>query len=276
MEEEQVLLTSNFPVFLEWFRGSGLDFHIGVVSTDMNDPLQSGRLRSVNGQRWVHETTESPDAIFAAMANMGTDGHWIERGRAAAFTAVELMHESENEGFLREEAGLHLTVVSDEDDESEGSPVSRQEFVDYLVTARPTRQMVSFSSIVGPATGCATALEPGSDYLAVTSAVGGVAWSICDEAWDGVLDRLGFVAAGLQNEFFLSQLPVPGTITVDTETGGVVRSFVEGVDWSYDEQRNSVQFLEYLPQPKEIVTIRYQLLSSRIDGGAGDLPEPVE
>ena len=273
MAEEQELLATNFPVFLEWFQGSGLDYHIGVVSTDMNDPLHTGRLRAINGQRWIQDSTESPDAIFGAMAEMGTGGHWVERGRAAAYTAVELLAASDNHGFIREDAGLHLTVVSDEDDESEGSPVSRDEFVDYLVNARPTRQMVSFSAIVGPAFGCETALEPGSDYLAVSAALGGVQWSICEPEWDGVLDRLGFVAVGLKSEFFLSQIPVPGTIEVTTDVDGVVQSFDEGVDWEYQDSRNSIEFLEYMPQPREQIRIRYRLASALQDDLAGDVPD---
>jgi hypothetical protein len=34
MSDNQRALTDNFPVFFDWFLGSGLDYHIGVVSTD--------------------------------------------------------------------------------------------------------------------------------------------------------------------------------------------------------------------------------------------------
>jgi len=271
MEEEQVLLGTNFPTFLEWFQGSGLDYHIGVVSTDMNDPLHTGRLRSVNGQRWVQETTDVPEAIFGGMAIMGTSGHHIEQGRAAAYTAVEVHRDDANLGFIRQDAGLHIAVVSDEDDESGGSPVSRQEFVDYMLGARPTRRMVSFSSIVGPSFGCENALEPGSDYLAITQAVGGVEWSICTERWDGVLDQLGFTAVGLQREFFLTDIPVVNTLSVATEFEGVFIVY-EPEEWTYDERRNSITFVDHMPEPGEVVTIEYRLLASLQNDIDADVP----
>jgi len=274
MEQEQEDLGANFDAFLEYFLGSGLDYHVGVVSTDMNDPLHSGSLREVNGVRWVQEDTQTPELLFDAMVNMGVEGHWVEKGRAAAYTAVELLADSDNFGFVREEAGLHITVVSDEDDESDGSPISRQEFIDWMLMARDNRQLVSFNSIVGPATGCETALEPGSDYLSISQAVGGVQWSICSDDWSRVLELLGFRAAGLQQEFYLSQLPVADTITVEVEQlSGAVRSFDRDTEFVYDETRNSITFLDYLPQPLEVVNVDYQLLAS-LQGAEVGVTEP--
>jgi hypothetical protein len=132
--------------------------------------------------------------------------------------------------------------------------------------------MVSFSSIVAPAFGCENALEPGSDYLAVTHAVGGVEWSICTERWDGVLDQLGFTAVGLQREFFLTDIPVQSTLSVVTEFEGVTVVYSDE-EWSYDERRNSITFAEHRPEPGEVVTIEYRLLSSLQDDIITDLPD---
>jgi hypothetical protein len=264
MEEEQLALGNNFPAFLGWFLGSGLDYHVGVVSTDMNDPLHAGALREVRSTRWVDDTTEAPDEVFDEMVQMGVDGHWLEKGRAAAYSAIEVLKDDVNTGFIRDNAGLHITVVSDEDDNSGDSPVSRDEFVDYLNTARWSQSLVSFSSIVGPTTGCPYIGEPGSDYLAVTSRVGGVTWPICSDDWVSVLDELGFLAVGLKREFFLSRLPVPGTVGVTVENAdGVILAFDEGEDWVYLEGRNSIEFVEYLPDPLDVVIIEYQVLASQ-------------
>ncbi len=272
MEEEQEALGANFDAFLDFFVGSGLDYHVGVVSTDMYDPLHAGALREVDSYRWLQEGVANPQGLLDQMVNMGTEGHWVEKGRAAAYTAVELLKESTNEGFIREEAGLHITVVSDEDDESDGSPISRQEFIDYMLGARDNRQLVSFNSIVGPATGCETALEPGSDYLSITQGVGGVDWSICTPAWDGVLELLGFRAAGLQQEFFLSQLPVEATIAVQVESEGAVTVFERGTEFVYDAPRNSITFVDYLPKELDVITVDYKLLAS-LQGGESTTEE---
>ena len=83
MQEDQDNLAQNFPFFLEFFRGSGLDYHIGVTSTDADpdnracssggNPLK-GRLADFQGQRWVEESTQQPELVFDSMVSMGISG----------------------------------------------------------------------------------------------------------------------------------------------------------------------------------------------------------
>ncbi len=268
MSEEQSSLGVNFPAMLRWFVESGLDYHVGVVSTDMRDPLQAGRLRVVADLRWVQEDTTGPETIFSSMVEMGTSGDASEQGRAAAYTAIELLADDDNLGFVRPEAAMHLTFVSDENDASGDSPISRDEWVSYLLDFRGSRRMVSASSIVGPLTGCPDIGSPGTEYMSVTGAVGGVVWPICSPDWTEVLDELGFLAVGLSREFFLSRRPLTDTIEVRVvDPAGVVRPFGPE-DWTYSQVRNSVTFTEFLPEPLAVVEIEYQLASS-----VGDLDD---
>lgn len=275
MDAEQVLLASNFPSFMEWFEGSGLDYHIGVVSTDMVDPEQAGRLREIDGRRWVQDDTPDPEGVFDRMVQMGTSGHWEEKGRAAAYTAIELLKDDENQGFVRDDAGMHITVVSDENDDSGETPVSRDEFVDYLLNLRWSRSRVSFSSIVGPTSGCPDIGSPGTEYIEVTRRVGGVEWPICSDDWSDMLDQLGFLAVGLTREFYLSRRPLVDTLQLQVEAdGNVLNNFVMGVDWHYDEVRNSVVFEEYVPDPLAAVVVTYQVLAT--DQNLDDPVPPTE
>jgi hypothetical protein len=261
MSEEQLSLGGNFSAMLSWFVGSGLDYHVGVVSTDMNDPAHGGRLRVISDRRWIDPATEDPEALFASMVQMGTGGFYAEKGRAAAWSAIELLASEDNLGFVRADAGMHITVVSDENDDSGDSPITQGEWIDYLQDFRVGARMVTFSSIVGPLTGCPYIGSPGTEYMAVTSAVGGVTWPICSEDWTRVLDELGFVAVGLTREFFLSHLPVLSTLQVRVDAQGNVLEFTPA-DYTYSETRNSITFLEYAPQPLEVVELEYQVLSS--------------
>jgi hypothetical protein len=261
MAEEQASLGGNFSAMLAWFVGSGLDYHVGVISTDMNDPSHGGRLRVVSDRRWIDPDTDEPEALFANMVQMGTAGHYAEKGRAAAYSAIELLASADNLGFVRPDAGMHISVVSDENDDSGDSPIALAEWIDYLQDFRVGARMVTFSSIVGPLTGCPYIGSPGTEYMAVTQAVGGVTWPICSQDWTQVLDELGFVAVGLTREFFLSRLPVPGTIEVRVDAQGNILPFTPA-DYTYSETRNSITFLEYAPQPLEVVEIEYQVLSS--------------
>jgi hypothetical protein len=270
MAVEQNALASNFPRFMDYFLGSGLDYHIGVVSTDMNDPSHSGKLREVAGVRYIDELTENPTAIFSTMAVLGTTGHYDEEGRAAAYTALELRGDGYNAGFMREDATLHVVVISDEPDASTNNPISLNEFIKYLKELKWDSEMVTFSSIVGPPGGCGTAFdgaEEGVGYLEITDEIGGIKHSICTEDWDQVLDELGMQAAGLKREYFLSQLPVPDSIEVRVVFEGNTFQFDEGSDWTYNGSRNSITFEEYVPDPLAEIKINYELLSA---AGGGD------
>jgi hypothetical protein len=77
---------------------------------------------------------------------------------------------------------------------------------------------VTFSSIVGPRpTGCdgpSGTAAAGLRYIEVSQQIGGIIEPICVRDWTTVLEGLGLMAAGLKEEFFLSELPVPSTLRV--------------------------------------------------------------
>jgi len=273
MAEEQAQLSTNFPRFMDYFLGSGLDYHIGVVSTDMVDPNHSGKLIEKGGVKYIDDETEAPTQIFSEMAVLGTGGHYEEEGREAAYTALELRKEGHNADFIREDATLHLVMISDEPDGSGNDIISQSEFVKYLTELKWDSDMVTFSSIVGPPGGCGTGFggvqaEEGVGYLEVSDEVGGIKHSICTEDWDLVLDELGMQAAGLKREYFLSQLPVVDTIDVRILFEG--NNFEKGPDeWTYDPVRNSITFDSYVPDPLAEVQLTYEVLG----GGGGSVFE---
>lgn len=260
MYDEQVALSANFPVFFDFFDGSGLDFHIGVVSTDMSAMHRSGKLVEFEGQNFIDPDTLDAARIFEGMAMLGTRGSATEKGIDATWTALEVERDGHNAGFLRDDSSVHVVVVSDEGDFS--TQVTPNELGAYLNGLRTDPDDVSFSSIVSPQPVCRSAATPGLEYVAVTQMVGGIEWSICDEDWSDVLRRLGIQASGLKREYFLTQLPVPHTIQVTVVDRGEERTFLQDVDWLYDPVRNSIRFLEYVPNPLSEIVIDYVLMSS--------------
>ncbi|MCO4744373.1 MAG: hypothetical protein KC912_06265 [Proteobacteria bacterium] len=274
MAAEQERLRTNFPRFMTYFEESGLDYHIGVVSTDMRSPDAQGRLKNASGFRWIDPETPSPDLVFSALADLGTSGDADERGRDAAWTAIVTRRHTENFGFYRDDAALSVIVISDEDDQSAEEVISLPDFITNLPALKERPGMVSFSSIVGPQGGCQTlsdsgfptTTEAGLAYLIATDAIGGISWPICDEDWSALLSQLGIQAAGLRTEFFLSEIPVESTVSVWVEVDGeAVEIENEGPSglpaWSYDRTRNSVSFRVFVPPPLSEVFIEYQVLS---------------
>jgi len=265
MAEEQDQLSQGFPVFMAYFLGSAVDYHIGVVSTDMVDPSHSGKLQEEGGYLFIDDQTLDATQVFSAMALMGTGGHYDEEGREAAYTALEIRKDAFNTGFLRDDSEMHIIVVSDEPDGSGNDVLSQTEFVDWLDSHKAARPNVTFSSIVGPPGGCGSGFggigaEEGVGYLEVTDAVGGLKLSICGDDWDLYMEDLGALASSgtAQSTYVLSVVPDVATIEVEVIDDGVTYVFIEGDDWTYDADTNAITFVDYRPSPGAEVTIGYE------------------
>lgn len=265
MLDDQQALAENFPSFMGYFLDSGLDYHIGVVATDMLDPQMSGRLREVAGKRWIDNQTIDAPGTFTAMAEIGANGSADERGREACYTALELLKDGYNSGFLRDldVGGFHAVIISDENDQSTNTPISKEGFIDYLDGMRIDPVLVTFSSIVQTGIG----VGQGRDYIDVTNAVGGEIHDLALGDWVSVLDHLGSQAAGLKREYFLSQLPVEDTLDVSVVLSNQVTTltFEQFTQYTYSPERNSITFAEYVPDPLATVHIKYTALSEMVD-----------
>jgi hypothetical protein len=154
MRDEQLSLSRSFPGFMQVIQGTlnvG-DLHIMIVDTDGKD-LEEVRARLDPGEADPCETVlgagrrDQPDGqscsfatgsgfldegqphlpeTFACVAEVGTDGSPIERPAEAVLAAVSApLNASDgcNGGFLREDAILVVTIITDEEDRhSSGDP----------------------------------------------------------------------------------------------------------------------------------------------------------
>ncbi len=282
MRDEQESLVSNFPSFMQYFLSSGLDYHLGVITLDVDTNSDSGRLREVDGRKFIDASTEDPVDTFSRVATVGTDGSGIEKGRGAVFLALESLRDSANAGFYRDDAAIHTVVITDEGDDTDFLPL--EEFIAWYRGLKRLRTRRTFSSIVSPQ---GAGAYNGSSYLEITDRVGGIPWNIDSPEWDRVLDLLGVQASGLRQEFFLSKRPIPSTIGVEVTKevdGTVVTTPYERVtlngegavvagDWAYDAVRNSIRFVDLIPEPLSRITITYTLLADSQAPGFRDVVE---
>ena len=293
MSEEQDAIARNLDAFMQFFDGASINFHLGVITTDTDNSFENGILREVAGYRFL--TRDTPLLLDTArvLLRVGTGGSMDERGLDAlmrALTFPSQQHIDGNKGFLRDDAALHIIVISDEEDSSE---IESTEVVSYLWGLKASSDIpVTFSSIVGPSPGgCSSpngSASPGARYIRVSKDVGGMIASICVRDWSPVLEGLGLLAAGLRKEFFLAEVPVPGTVTAWAEDregrhdGVELASLAEGEDpagvcdarglercfgFVFDPQRNSVQLTDWLPPPDATIHVHYDLLSG-LEGDA--------
>lgn len=254
MLAEQEALAENFDAFLDYYRRSGLDWQIGVVSTDMWDDTQSGRLQGAAGFLWTDPGVPDPTGVFSQMARLGRDGSAKEQGRRAVFNALtEPLVSTYNAGFYRPDALLSVIVVSDEQDFSDEPTIPA--FITWLQALKPDPSMVDFSAIVGLDTRCTDRV--GQDYLDIVTAMNGVAFSICTDDWTPILQQLGIRAAGLQREFFLTEVPAENTLHVWIDDEGVVYDFIQDADFTYNGDHNSINFERYTPRATAFINVEY-------------------
>ncbi|HMV67811.1 MAG TPA: hypothetical protein PKA64_13260 [Myxococcota bacterium] len=255
MLAEQQKLGENFPAFLDYYLNSGLDWQIGVVSTDLQDPAQSGKLQGAAGFLWADPSVPDPAGVFSRMALLGRGGSSKEQGRGAAWAALTPpLLETTNAGFYRPSARLSVIVVSDEQDFSDDLSVNT--FIDWYLHLKPDPSMVDFSAIISMDPACNDG-RMGTDYLPIVHATGGSAFSICEDDWTPILAALGIRAAGLQREFFLTEVPDPSTLSVWIDDEEVRYDFVPETDFVYDGDHNSINFTRYTPRATAYIHIQY-------------------
>jgi hypothetical protein len=265
MSEEQSAMANNFPSFMDYFLGSGIDYHIGVTTTDTDFNPDAGRLRqaSANGTtfRFIDATTPNPSAVFGQMALAGTSGSATEKGREAAHLVLETNRNiPRNQGFWRQDAALHIVYVSDEEDQST-SP-TRPAWNTWMDTVKARPELVQSHAITGiPTQMCNAIWDPGTSYIAYADHTGGMVFDLCASDWSPFMDDIGFAASGLRREFFmLSPAAVGSTIdvSVTTDIGGQpVTSVFTDSDFTYDPDGPSITFLDFVPEPGAVVRISY-------------------
>lgn len=256
MVEEQDNLASNFDHFVSFMSQTNVDFHIGVISTDMKDAGHSGKLR---GNPSVI-TTETPDMVnvFSQNVHVGTGGGAMEQGLAAMHSGLtEPLLSGANAGFIRPDASLFVIAVSDEDDASFGPVHYFERFLEGYKGAGNSPK-VNFSSIMGDVPdGCATA-RPGARYAELVQLTGGITASICSEDFGVTLEGLGFTAAGLIRVFPLSTVPVTETLAVWVDDVQVQNDPQQG--WQYDGSTNSVVFSgSFVPPSGSTIKVEYKI-----------------
>jgi len=248
-------LIADFSDMLQVFVGSGMDYHIGVVSTDTEHSFEQGKLKNVSGSRWVEEDTPDPINTFATMATMDATGcAGPRKPRDGSYMAL-VTHggptDQWNHGFRRDDASLHTVFVSDDKDLS--TMLAFQEYVDWYNSFTNTPDIDTLSTIVD--------FSKDGQNLVATKDIGGSSQDIRVTPWANVLEDIGLRAQGMRTEFFLSQQPVPDSIEVTvTTTEDNVLHFQADTDFTYVADRNSVVFTTFEPTEGSVISLQYTSL----------------
>jgi len=256
MEQAYAELIEHFEDMINVFLGSGIDFHIGVISTDTDHVEDRGKLNEARGVRWIEQETPDPMGTFAEMATMDASGCvGPRRPRDATLLALEHEKDAWNVGFRREDASMHTVFVSDDRDLS--VMLSLDEWIGWYNSFTKTPEIDTLSVIVD--------LAKDTQNIQAMQEIGGTSHHILQMPWPNVLEEIGLRAQGMKKEFFLSRQPDVETIEVRVIVNGAEVALVEGTledggDWAYESIRNSVFFHEYEPPEGAVIEIEYDAL----------------
>jgi hypothetical protein len=249
MGDNQENLATNFSSFIAQAVGMDVDFHLGVVATEVEDmpgwtgtpprEVKPGHLVQA-GSRPKILTNLTPDleAAFGDNVRLGDNCSNHEAGLEGAWMALSeplVSDPNANAGFLREDAKLYLIMVSDEPDQSNGSV---DFYVDFFMSIKGYRntEMMSVSAIC---TSCDS-----DRYWDVTVRTGGICEPIDTADWAQSLANLGIDAFSAIREFPLSRPADAGSISVTVNGLPVDRASSQGSadGWSHYADSNTVYF----------------------------------
>jgi hypothetical protein len=275
MQQEQEQLADGFDAFVKSLEDTNIDFHLAVVSTDMD--LSNNRRGVMLGDPHVL-TSEVPSykGHFKTRVQVGIDGSDKEKGISSALAALsEPLVSGKNEGFLREDATLAIIFVSDENDCSDNEALAGVESAacytqqDSLISVRdaildlkamkPPGVRVIASGIVGPkAEDACDGTWPGHRYIGMAEGTGGIVGDICDSDYSSVMEDMGLSVSGVLNTFELTYAAIEESLVVTVDDIEIENDAETG--WTYDSEYWLIRFDgDFVPDRGSTIHATYEI-----------------
>jgi hypothetical protein len=258
MGSHQANLIKNADLFINQFVAKGgLEWKMGVVSTDIHQPPLAGFTPTslVNYQQ--------PDGVArfqAAVRKLGTGGDSTER----MFAPIQ-KHLTENPGFLRPEATLAIIIISDA---AEQSGIAGKDMLNILYGLKggDHKKVIVYGALTPTDFACPNVGEDrwpyaGSSFEEVIDGTKGKVYKLCGDFGQNLADLGRDLITRVERPFIaLKDRPDPSSIRVRYKgkdlSGGLPE---DGGYWIYDFDLNRIVFhnLDFAPGDTEEVTVSY-------------------
>lgn len=246
MGGNQTNLKNNIESFMNVFILSGIDYHIGFITTDSEEMVGN-----IIDSTSVDPVTEAETIIDS----IGVSGNNYEKGIEMSYEALQTGKDfGPGSSFWRNDSKLIIIYVSDEDDYSSVTPSTMQS---YVVALKGGADYVTAHAVAGDYPGgCSTngGAAEAALYHTLVTYLNGSFLSICADDWGTPLETLANESI-LKSSFTLAQQAVEETIYVEVDG-------VQVTDWSYDSSTNAVSFDEgHIPASGSNIYISYNPVS---------------
>lgn len=259
MDDDTRAVANNIETFVSTLSGLSTDWQIIVASND--EGCNQGGILTPDTPGYedtFKEAARECDSRYGCSSIVD-----VEALLLPAAAGVENSDGGEcNDGFLREDALLHIIAVSDEPEQSACDDIwdvdcaesDWERLVDEIVTKKGSAALTKISAVAGPVPGgCSgggNTADAGTGYAEAVEATGGLFLSLCSD-WGASAEELAEASVQLDT-FELSHTAWEPSIVV-TVDGSPVQT-----GWSYDEDTNSVVFEgDEAPTEGQVVVISY-------------------
>lgn len=284
MGAHQTNLASNVQLFVnEFSKNSVLNYHIGVVTTDM-DPCMWGGSNPIPGTcgllfgspTFVERST--PNMISALQANMmpGSGGSYQEQLFAPVSAALKTNNQTGyNKGFYRASAPLAIIFITDTEDQSDN--LSAKQLYNELLNLKggDARKILAYGVFIptkemNNCTGEGMVPAKIEEFLGlvVNASVAPNQFSLCDPNFGKHIADIGKnIVSQVGTIFYLKDLPDTESIKVTYGSAILPKDRHKG--WMYDSSQNAVILgddIDWASQPSgSKVMVTYDL--ANVPGG---------
>lgn len=228
------------------------DWRLVMISADSSDAIVSSEFPLVPGDA-------APDAA-AMLATLTSAPR--EEGFNAAYDYI--MNNPYASTWMRNDAGLLLVFVSDEEEQSNIAYPAVSDFISWFSSLR--MGSVFMASIVNHDSSVSLCEHPpspvhvGTRFMEATNLLSGVILDICDPDWSpGVTDATHSID------------PYESLELTHKAEADSIRVFINGVlnnDWHYTDSTNTVYF-DIVPTAGQLVEIGYRYIMTEDTGDSG-------
>ncbi len=272
MQNEQQQVAAGFRDFIAALQQENVDFQLGVVTTDMDldNPLRGQLL----GTPAVLTPEDDYIPLFEERVLVGTSGSDKERGLQAAASVLI----GDEQDFVRDDAGLAVIFVSDENDCSDENSIPDdadgmrcydepdvrvpvQRYIDDLLSLKGD-QRLSVSSIIGPTVseGCEDSW-PGLRYQSVSERLNGLLGNICEADYTDLMGQIGERITDPIRTFYLDYTPIEDTLEVSVDDELIEADPRHG--WTYNAELNTINFDgTWVPPFESTIAVSYNIAGS--------------
>lgn len=265
MADTRMELSETFGYLKSELDAQGIDWHVGVVSMDLETSSHRGKLRQVDGFRYLDAATPKANARFRQMVLQGLGGNQTDatqaEGLGAAHVAIEYRNDGFNAGFLRPDAALAVVMVSDVDDQTDRALIEPREFSSWMESLKPDILRTSFSTFHVDGESCNTQEPTQASYCEVGARIGGIELDAQNQDWRGEIARLGSWLGERTRSVQLGERPEPSSLQVWVEADdGTTYDLIEGIGFELDADQASVKILDDQAIRGGLIHCEYELV----------------